>query len=360
VRITSVHVKEVTVPLKKPFTTALRSVSCANSILVRVGTDAGLSGYGEAPPTAVITGETKGSIRSAIEEFITPAITGRELEDFDGLMAALQGCVMKNTSAKAAVDMALYDLLAQSWGLPLWRLLGGARRELITDITISLNDTETMTRDAVEAVHEGYAILKVKVGKGGLGDVDSIAAIRAAVGPAVKLRVDANQGWDGKQSVRIIRAMEDRNLDIELVEQPVPAHDIDALRTVTQNVSTPILADEAVFSAADAIHIIRTRAADFINIKLMKTGGIWNALKICAIAETYRVQCMMGCMLETKLAVSAGAHLAGGKNIITMTDLDGPSLAAADPYTGGPVFTGPHILLPNIPGIGIQKAPGFE
>lgn len=359
-QISSVTTARIEVPLKKPFSTALRSVDSVNALAVKITTDSGLFGYGEAPATAVITGDTVGSVHTAIEEFIAPSIIGRELEDFDSLMKTVQSCMVKNTSAKAAVDMALYDLFAQTANKPLWRLLGGAKPKLETDITISLGETEKMVKDSLEAVAEGYNILKVKVGKGGLDDVGRVEEIRNAVGRDITLRVDANQGWEAKQAIRIIHALEDRNLNIELVEQPVAAHDVEGLRMITQNVALPILADEAVFSVTDAIDIIRTRAADLINIKLMKTGGIYNALKICAIAEEYNIKCMMGCMLETKIAVSAAAHLAAAKNIITMIDLDGPILASCDPFTGGPEFHGPIINLSDRPGIGITAVPGLE
>jgi len=357
-KIQSITLADISIPLHKPFITALRRVEAMSSVLVRIETNEGYIGYGEAPPTAAITGETMGSIRAAIEERIGPSIIGLDLDAFDDIMSALRHSIVKNTSAKAAVDMALYDLLAQSCGKPLYKLLGGARGRLETDITISLNDTETMVRDSMSAAREGYNILKVKVGKSGIADTNTIAAIREAC-PGAVLRVDANQGWDVKQAIRVIRAMEDKNLDIELVEQPVPAYDVDGLRRVTRAVSTPILADEAVFSTRDAIHIITTGSADYINIKLMKTGGIYEALKICAVAEEYGIQCMMGCMLESKVAVSAAAHMACGKGIITRADLDGPSLCINDPCTGGPIFSGPHIQMPDEPGIGITQVPAF-
>ena len=195
------------------------------------------------------------------------------------------------------------------------------------------------------------------MGKEGLADVERMAAIRAAVGPEVKLRVDANQGWTAEQSVAIIRAMEDKGLNIELVEQPVPAHDLAGLKAVTAAVDTPILADEAVFSCYDAANLIEQKAADLINIKLMKTGGIHNALKICRMAEEHGVECMIGCMLESRLSVAAAAHLAAGQSIVTRADLDGPSLCSVDPYTGGPVFDGPSITMTGDPGVGVDNVP---
>lgn len=359
-KIAEIEVGEIFVPLVTPFKTALRTVEAIEDIVVKITADTGETGYGEAPPTAVITGDTKGSILCAVRDYIRPALLGMEIENIDGIMQKLHSCIQKNSSAKACVDMAVYDLFGKRCGAPLYRLLGGYRRELETDLTISVNPVDEMVRDSLEAVKRGFRILKIKVGKEGEKDIARIAAIRDAVGKDVKIRVDANQGWTAKEAVRILSIMEREGLAIELCEQPVKAHDIDGLRAVTKAVSTPILADESVFSAGDALEILRTRAADLINIKLMKTGGIYNALKICAIAETFGVECMMGCMLESKLAVSAAAHLAAAKGIITRADLDGPSLCKTDPFEGGPDFLENRIVMNDLPGIGIQTVPSFK
>lgn len=356
-RIQKIELGEIQIPLVTPFKTALRTVTAVNDIVVRITAEDGQTGYGEAPATAVITGDTKGSVVTAIRDFIAPAITGMEIEDIDGIMRTMQKSIVKNTSAKAAVDMAVYDLYAKNLNRPLYRVLGGNADSIETDITISVNGVEEMVRDSLRGVESGFRILKVKVGKEGLKDVERIEEIRKAVGRDIVIRVDANQGWQPKDAVRIISTMEDRGLDIDLVEQPVDAHNFDGMKYVTSRVYTPILADESVFSPQDAIRIIQEGAADLINIKLMKTGGIYEALKICGIAESYGVECMTGCMLESKLAVSAASHLAAAKGVITRHDLDGPALCKLDPYVGGPLFEGSRITMTETPGIGITGVP---
>ncbi|MEG0566671.1 MAG: dipeptide epimerase [Hungatella sp.] len=358
-KIAKIELAEVKIPLVTPFKTALRTVDCVNDLVVRITTECGEIGFGEAPPTAVITGDTKGSIRCAIEEFMAPNLLGMEIEDLDGVMKKLHGSILKNTSAKAAVDMAIYDLYAKSCKKPLYKLLGGHRAEIETDLTISVNEIDEMVADSVKAVAQGFRILKIKVGKESRKDIDRIQEIRNAVGPDIKLRIDANQGWSPKDAVGIIRTLEDRGIEMDLVEQPVSAHDFEGMKYVTGQVHTKILADESVFSSEDAIRLIQGGAADLINIKLMKTGGIYEALKICAIAETYGVECMIGCMLESKIAVSAAAHLAAGKCVITRADLDGPSLCREDPYLGGPVYVGNRIIMNETYGIGITDVPAF-
>ncbi|MBE5962223.1 MAG: dipeptide epimerase [Lachnospiraceae bacterium] len=356
-KIKSIQTKRVTIPLRKPFKTALRTVYQVEDVLVCLQTDEGILGYGEAPATAVITGETLESIEAAIHYFIAPTLTGCSLMELDTLFHKMDGCMIHNTSAKAAVDMAIYDAYAKMLGMPLYQLLGGAANEIETDLTISVNDIPQMVSDSLEAIRRGYRILKVKVGKEGLADVKRMKEIRNAVGPDIKIRVDANQGWEPKEAVRIIHALEDANVNAELVEQPVKADDFSGMQFVTSRVNTKILADESVFSAKDAIRIIEGRAADLINIKLMKTGGIHEAVKICDIAQTYGVECMMGCMLEGKVAVSAAAHLAAARHIVTRADLDGPSLCAVDPYKDGPLFEEEIIRLLDAPGIGISALP---
>lgn len=358
-KITSIQIGEIFVPLVTPFKTALRTVENVEDIIIRINTDTDAVGYGEAPPTAVITGDTKGSIITAIRDFIAPAIIGMDVQELDTIMNRIHRSILKNTSAKACVDMAVYDLYAKSLGAPLYKVLGGATDTVETDLTISVDDTPKMVADSLAAVAQGYRVLKVKVGKEGLKDVERIRAIREAVGPDIALRVDANQGWTPKDAVRIISRLEDLNLNIDLVEQPVGAHDLAGMQYVTQHTYTPILADESVFCAEDAIKIIQMGAADLINIKLMKTGGIYEALKICSIAEIYGVECMMGCMLESKISVSAAAHLTAAKSIITRADLDGPGLCKIDPYVGGPEFKANMIHMTQLPGIGITSVPNL-
>lgn len=365
-KIKEISIGYIQIPLVTPFKTALRTVDSVNDLIVKITAEDGSEGFGEAPPTAVITGDTKESIEAAIRGYIAPAILGMDLSCLDEIMTRMEKSIAKNTSAKAAVDIALYDLYAKIQGRPLFRILGEKhpeqiKTELETDLTISVNDTDEMVRDSIRAVESGFRILKVKVGKGGPKDVERISAIRQAVGPDICIRVDANQGWTREEAVRTICALEDAELDIELVEQPISYHDFKGMKYVTEKVQTPILADESVFSFEDAVRIIEEHAADYINIKLMKTGGIHEALRICDIADQYQVKCMIGCMLESKVSVSAGAHLAAARGCVTMADLDGPSLCRIDPYEGGPIYEGAKILLLEASGVGITGVPvNFE
>ncbi len=353
-KITKVRLGKISVPLRVPFKTALRSVSSVEDVIVEIHTDTGEIGYGEAPPTGVITGDTTGAIIGAIEDHIAKSIIGRDVDDFEDLMQIVQGCILKNTSAKAAVDMALWDLYGQLYKIPVYKLMGGARKTIVTDITISVNEPEEMARDAIDAVKRGYDCLKVKVGANPALDVKRLAAVRKAVGDNICIRIDANQAWQPKEAVRILNQMQEQGLQIEFVEQPVKAHDFDGLKYVTDHSYVPVLADESVFSPEDAVKIMQMRAADLVNIKLMKCGGLYNALKIASAAEVYGVECMIGCMLEAKISVNAAVELACAKKIITKVDLDGPVLCSEDPIIGGAIFDEKNITVSDEPGLGIR------
>jgi L-Ala-D/L-Glu epimerase len=359
VKVERIDLFQTRVPLKKPFKTALRTVTKAEAIVVKVATDEGIVGWGEAPPTHVITGDSLASIRYSIEAVIKPILIGMPLLERDALFGKLQSCIVGNTSAKAAVDIALHDCIAQYSGLPLFQLLGGAHQTLETDYTVSVNDPAEMARDAALYVKEGFQTLKVKVGKDDIDtDIERLQAIRQAVGKSVVLRLDANQGWDSKTAVSAISRMEDIGLDIELVEQPVQATDLRGLQYVTQHVQTPIMADESLFSPQDACTLLEMRAVDLLNIKLMKAGGLQPSLDIARIARTYGVECMVGCMIESRIGISAAAHLAASQVQVTRVDFDAPLMLQNDIVTGGVRYEGSKLILNDTPGLGIVTVDG--
>lgn len=353
-KITEIRLSILSVPLRVPFKTALRRVDSVEDVVVEILTDTDETGYGEAPPTGVITGDTTGAIIGAIRDHIAPKLIGRDIDDFENLTRTVQCALVHNTSAKAAVDMALWDLYGKRWGLSVCRMLGASRREIETDITISVNDPDEMAKDTEDAIRRGYRTLKVKVGVEPSLDVARLTAVRQAAGRDVRIRIDANQAWTPKQAVRILEEMERKELGIELVEQPVKAADLEGLAFVTAHSPVPVLADEAVFSPQDALTIMQRHAADLINIKLMKCGGLTNALRIVSAAEVYGMECMLGCMLEAKISVNAAVELACARQIITRIDLDGPVLLREDPVLGGAVFDERRITVSDAPGLGIR------
>ncbi len=360
-KITDIRFGMLRVPLKTPFKTALRTVEAVEDIIVMINTDSGHVGYGEAPATAVITGDTHGSIIEAIRHYISPRLIGEQIADLNRVTHLIQTSMEKNSSAKAAVEIAVYDLWGQLYNAPLYRLLGGGDPVITTDITISVDYIDKMVADSLAAVERGFESLKIKVGKDIGVDIERVKAIYAAVEDRALLRLDANQGWTAKQAVYALQTLENAGVRLELVEQPVKANDLDGMKYVTERVHTPIMADESVFGPTEVIELIRMRAADIINIKLMKTGGISNAIRIADIAQMYQVECMIGCMLETSISVAAAVHVAVAKsNAITKIDLDGPSLCAFNPVDGGVTFNESEITISDAPGLGIRDIRGLE
>jgi len=360
-KITDIRFNMLRVPLKTPFKTALRTVDSIEDVIVQVHTDTGHVGYGEAPATAVITGDTHGSIVEAIKKYIAPRIIGEDVANLNRITQLIQGSLEKNSSAKAAVEIAVYDLFGQLYNAPLYKLLGGGDPVITTDITISVDYIDKMVADSIAAVDRGFESLKIKVGKDIGVDIERVKAIYAAVEGRALLRVDANQGWTAKQAVFALQTLEDAGVRLELVEQPVKAPDLEGLKYVTERVHTPIMADESVFGPTDVIELIRMRAADIINIKLMKTGGLSNAIQIADICGMYGMECMIGCMVETSVSVSAAVHLAVAKSsVITKVDLDGPSLCQFNPVVGGVIFNESEISITQAPGLGIKEIRGLQ
>ncbi len=353
-KIVSVHTTLLKAPLKTPFVTALRRVEALEDLVVVITCDNGMIGYGEGAPTPQITGETIGSIQAAID-YITPHLLNRSLDDFEHLIWIVHQTIVKNTTAKSALEIALYDLKAQAAQQPLYRMLGGTQTKFCTDITISMNPTEVMIADAQKALSLGYDTLKIKIGESPKADAERTLAIAKALPSHITLRLDANQGWSAKESVLLLQQLEAEGIVAEFIEQPVPADDTEGLKYIRQRVKTPILADESVFSLKDAKTLLEMEAVDYLNIKLAKTGGISQALALADLAKSYDVKCMIGCMLEGPISVAAGVHVASARaNTITMLDLDAVALLASHPAHSDIVFDESHIALGDAVGLGVR------
>jgi len=352
-KITNIQTKILKAPLKNPFITSLRRVDALEDLVVIVECGDGSVGYGEGAPTPVITGETMGSMVATIE-YIKPHILGREIEDFDTIIHLIHSLIVKNTTAKSALEIALYDLKAKSQKLPLYRMLGGAQTKFSTDITISMGEIDKMIADSHAAVVLGYDTLKIKIGDNPQKDVERVVAIHDALDKHIKLRLDANQGWSAEESVTLLHALEKKGIIAEFIEQPVAADDLEGLKYIKERVETPLLADESIFNLNDAQKLLEMQAIDYVNIKLAKTAGITQALKLADLSKSFGVKCMIGCMLEGPISVAAGVHVASAKaDIITMLDLDAVSLLASHPVTTAIQFDESTITLSDELGLGV-------
>ncbi|MDR0283417.1 MAG: dipeptide epimerase [Propionibacteriaceae bacterium] len=317
-RITAVRAAAISVPLAEPFVISLAVIDSAETVIVTLETDEGLAGYGEGAGIAMVTGETTATVLAAIRT-LTPALIGQDPFAIEAHHRAFDRLLSANGAAKAALDLALYDLMGKAVGLPVYRLLGGHRTTVETDMTIGLGAPDAMAAQASDLVAQGYREIKVKAGSNRAQDRAAIALIRA-VAPHAHLKVDANQGWTVAEALDMARYY--TGFDVGAIEQPVPHWDLDGLVAVRQRSPIPIMADESCFTAHDASTIIKRGAADLINIKLMKCGGLYPALQINAVAEAAGVRCMVGCMLESRLGIAAGAHLVAARPNIVYADLD--------------------------------------
>ena len=353
-QITAITIGTLKIPLIRSFITAARRTEHVDDIVVMLKTDSGAVGYGSAAATPAITGDSQGSIISAIQGSIAPQLIGQRVNNFNHLLNCVDAALKENSSAKAAVDIALYDLFAQHCQLPLYQFLGGNSNKIKTCITISVKDPGEMADDAQLLVTQGFTALKIKVGLNPSDDMTRIQAIRARVGEQIKILIDANQGWTPKGAIQVITAIEKHNLAIELVEQPVPAQDLANLKFVRDQVASTIIADEACFSPEDALTIAKINASDGINIKLMKAGGINKANAIYHIANSARLSCMVGCMLESPIGVAAAASFATSKPNLLFADLDAIALIKNNPMINGAQLVGNEIILSDQPGLGIQ------
>ncbi len=351
-KIRNIRTSTLKASLKNPFITSLRRVDALEDLVVIIECDDGSVGYGEGAPTPVITGETMGSMIAAIE-YIKPHIIGKEIEDLDTILNLVHNLILKNTTAKSALEIALYDLKAKAAKQPLYQMLGGTQTHFKTDITISMGEIDKMITDSLSAVSLGYDTLKIKIGDDPQKDIERVKAIHNALDKNIKLRLDANQGWTAKESVHLLHALEKENIIAEFIEQPVASDDREGLLYIKERVQTPLLADESIFSVKDAKKLLEMQAIDYVNIKLAKTAGITQALELADLSKAFGVKCMIGCMLEGPISVSAGVHVASAKaDVITMLDLDAVSLLASHPVQTSIVFNESEIILSDSVGLG--------
>ena len=362
--IESLRVHHRRISLVRPFVTAVRSATAIDVLLVEARDSDGRSGWGEAPTSWRVTGESRQSVTAAVEGPLSEAVLGVPVDDPAGTSGLLARSLVRNSAARMAVDCALYDLAAQASGIPLFRYLGGDHGSVRTDMTLSAGlreeDDDALFATSVQHRDAGFGTLKIKVGAGA-DDVSVLRRVRAAVGADVSLRVDANQGWSAEQAVSVISAWEDAGLGIELVEQPVAMDDLDALEFVTRHVRTPILADEAVWTTRDLTEVLRRRAADMVNIKLAKTGGLREAIRMAELAQQNGVAVIIGCMMESHVGISAAASLACALEATAVTtrgtahDLDAGLWMKRSPVTGGAAYQRDVVHLPDAAGLGISE-----
>lgn len=330
--------------------------SPSEGFLVRLRTEEGVVGYGEGCPFPPVTAETQESAVVMVRA-LGEVLRGRDPFSVARTAADMDAFAPHNPSSKAALEMALWDICGKLAGQPVCDLVGRYRDSFETDKTVFLEPPDAMAQAAADVVRSGFKVIKVKVGQSPELDTTRLHAIRDAVGPAVRIRVDANQGWTPAEAVKCLRNME--QYQIEFAEQPVLYWDWTGMKFVRDHAPMAIMADESVHCAHDAIEGIRRDAVDMINIKLMKSGGILRGLGIAAVAGAANLKCMVGCMMETRLALTAAAHLACAEESILYADLDASLFLSEDPIIGGMEVKDGMVTLPHAPGLGLDVDPAF-
>ncbi len=351
-KINRIEAWPVEMRLAEPYTIAYETIESTTNVFLRVETNRGLIGYGCAAPDLQITGETPQSVLETIENIVRPALTNFDPLRPIMLMERLKQAVKSQPSALAAVDMALYDLLGKAAGLPLWKILGGFRNRIKTSITIGILPVDETLHRAQEWVTKGFKCLKIKGGSDVEGDIERVMKVREAVGESVELRFDANQGYTVEQSLRFVESV--RKAKLELIEQPTPKGQPDLLAGVTSKVPIPVMADESLMNLRDAFRLARHDLVDMVNVKLMKVGGISEALQINAVSRAAGLEVMVGCMDEAALSIAAGLHFALARPNVVYADLDGHFHLLNDPSDGAVILREGVLYPTNEPGLGFN------
>ncbi|MBX9783907.1 MAG: dipeptide epimerase [Chitinophagaceae bacterium] len=356
--ITSIEIYKLSIPLKQPFVISLGPQYDADNIILVLKTNEGLTGWGECSPYMSINGESMDTC-FIVGQYLAKALKEKDALDIKSCTKAMDSIITRNENIKSAFDMALYDIAAQHAQQPLYKFLGGSKNKIIaTDMTVGLGTPEKMAKEALEYKQAGFPSIKVKLGTTTADDVERIKAIRAAIGNEHPLRIDANQGWSIETAIATLQALDTYN--IEHCEEPIAKWNFMELPQVRKNSPIKIMADESCFDHHDAANLARIDAVDYFNIKLGKSGGIYNALKIIETAKANNIHLQAGCFMESRLAVTALVHFAYSSDLIVHYDLDTPLLLKEDPVVGGMVFKENGVVeIDDAAGIGARIDEGY-
>jgi L-alanine-DL-glutamate epimerase-like enolase superfamily enzyme len=352
-KITGLEYYRTTLKLSTPYTIAYEHIDRVDNVFVKLSTNKGVIGLGCAAPDLEVTGETAESVIACLDGEVKDSILGREPFRHSRIMEELKIKFADHPSARAAIDMALYDILGKKADLPLWKILGGFRQKIITSVTLGIQPLEDTIKLAQEFVAKGYKCLKIKGGINVDEDIDRIIRIREAVGKRIGLRFDANQGYTVEESVNFIEKT--KSVKLEVFEQPTPRGKPDMLGRVTNMVSVPVMADESLMNLRDAFRLARKDLVDMVNIKLMKAGGISEALHINSVARSAKLEVMIGCMDESALSIAAGLHFALARPNVIYADLDGHLDLKEDPACGAVQIRDGYLIPNELPGLGCHK-----
>ena len=350
--IQTISIYKLFIPLKEPFVISLGPIHEVQNIVVAITTKNGITGFGECSPYLTINGESVDTC-FIVGQYFARVLKGKNALDIAACCTAMDKTIYANYSIKSAFDMALHDIAAQQAGVPLYQFLGGKKDKILTtDMTVSIGTPEKMQQDAVQFKNAGFPAVKVKLGEDLEKDVARIKAIREGIGIAIPLRIDANQGWQtADNAIAVLNALAPYN--IEHCEEPIARWRFMELSTVSAASPIPIMADESCGNHHDAQRLIQLNACPMFNIKLGKTGGLLDAMKIVQLASAANMHLQIGGFMESRLGMTAGAHLALSNEHIVHCDFDTPLMFTEDPVSGGILYKANGIIeVPDVPGLG--------
>ncbi len=353
-KITEVTAFPAPLPLRKPFAIALGTMTHSPNVVVRIRTDEGITGYGEASTWHVVYGYDQHSLVHAIETYLGPAVIGMDPFDLSTILSRMDLALAKNHMAKAGIETACQDLRGKALGVPLSRLFGGSGAgavEVIAAIDIvPPGEAEAMARILID---KGFGCIKIKVGLNAREDIERVRIVRETVGPDVRLRVDGNQGYDRTSAMKACQAFE--TFDLQWIEQPLPDWDFEGHAALAAALATPIALDESISGIHDVYRAAASGAADVINIKIAKCGGITNSLRIAHAAEAMGMPCFLGGCIETGVGTAAALHFgACCPNLVPAIEMPGSDVFTDDITVERFVPDHGMIRLPSGPGIGVQ------
>ena len=349
-KIVSTRIWPITMALSEPYTIAYEDVSTVTNIILCVNTDAGITGVGCAAPGPLVTGETAETVLDHCRRVVEPLLHGADPLRRASVRSQLKDALPGAPATLAMVDMALMDLLGKRAGLPVYEILGGYRNRFITSVTIGIMPELDTVRRARDLVSQGFRALKIKGGRDIDEDIHRVSKVREAVGLGIEIRFDANEGYDEAAALRFAAAAD--KLGVSVIEQPTSRLASEPLARIAQLSQVPIMADESFLDMRDAIALARDNAADMINIKLMKVGGITPAVHLMGLAAALGMGVMVGCMDEAAVSISAGLHVALSHPIVRFADLDGHLDLIGDPSAAALTLSDGYLYPSRLPGFG--------